>query len=277
MLRRGQDHVATAADATAAVDQDLRLDGDGGGGGPRLGVGVALAVGDAALRGAAQDLLLLLLLLSNRGRGRSDAVMPQWMRVWEVLRCLRRDALLVVCHVVMVASIVMLVLVVGMMVVVAVHSVVVGGVAVLHRRRRWRKDDRGRLEVDLDAAPLERGIPRAAVAAVVAARGRAPLLGGRLRRLTVAWCFGERVHSKFDVIPSRPVRAAVRVLGMGLFRTAVPVVTATIAPVSRPQLLVTIAGIGLLMVVGVVIVVVVQPLVGSLGPVLLPRRVILVA
>jgi len=140
-MRWWKDHVAAAAAAAAAaVDQDLCLDGDRGGGRPGLGVGVALAVRDTALRGAAQDWLLL---LSNRGRGRRDALMPKlMMRVLEVFRRLRHDALLVVGRDVTEAAIVVLVvlvLVVLVAVMVAVDRVVVGGIPVLHRRRRWRR------------------------------------------------------------------------------------------------------------------------------------------
>ena len=89
--------------------------------------------------------------------------------------------------------------------------------------------------------------------------------------------------SKIDVIPSPSMRAVVRrvlVLVRGLFRRAVvPVLTATMTPVvARHLLLVAISGILLTVVVWLmVIAVVVQPLVGSLGPVVLSRRVALVA
>ena len=202
-------------------------------------------------------------------------MMAQLMRELEVLRCLRRDGLLVIGDVVAIATAVLVAVMVPV-VMVSVNRVVVR-IPVLHRRRR-RQDDRGRLEVDLDAAPLQRGVARAAVAAVVAARRRATLLGGGLRRLTVARRLGERV-SEIHVIPPPSMRC-VRMLKIvsGLHRVAVPVFIAAITPLARHRrIVVGVSRILLVMVVEIVVAVLVKPLVGPLGPVVLSSLGVVVA
>ena len=205
------------------------------------------------------------------------------IRVAEVFRGLGGDALLVVGDVVEVGTLLVVAVAVMVIVVVmvAVHGVVVGGVPVPQRRRGRRQDDGRRLEVDLHAAPLQRGVARAAVAAVVAARRRAALLRGGLRGLAVARRLGQRVLPEVNVVPPSPApsmrclrRVVELVTGLGR-RVAVPVFTATVA---RVRLLsVAVAGILLLVVAEERIAVVVQPLVGPLRPVVLSGPWVLVA